>query len=146
MEEFLKSLLIVTQEALSQAEFIASLIDGRLDEESEAIKLNQQKLIIDIEASLIKMSRSRPKIEPCYFAAICVLSNDETLEFDKRVFIVSKVMKLYGLLTNKNHKEAWSDILKAAKESNITINSDIISVISKTIAKVGGSPQLKEFL
>lgn len=146
MEHFLKTILIATQESLREVAFICRATNLELSDESNEAKENQQKLIYDIEASLIKMAKCRPIIDPMYFAAMCVISNDESLELVERAVIISKIMKLYGILTNKSHKRAWASIVTAANDANIIINQNIKDIIDKTIKAVGGRPQLTEFL
>lgn len=146
MEQFLKMLLKATQESLQKVDIITRITGYELSDEEQQVKANQQKLIVDIENALTKMMRCRPKIDPWYFAAMCVISTDETLDGTKRAIITATVMKLYGVLTNQSHKEAWNDIVKAAEEAHIPIDNGVKTVIDKTIAKLGGRPDFSEFL
>lgn len=146
MEQFLNDMLVATQGALREADIICGTAGMKMNDEFHNLIAGQQKLVIDISIALAKMRSCRPVINPLYFAAICSLSNDETISNFERSNIVATAMKLYGLLTNKNHEMAWHDIVKVADEENITINAEIKTIIDKTIAKVGGYPTFTEFL
>lgn len=146
MEYFLKKFLSATIDSVRVVDGICRSSNRELSSEDQELKDNQQNLICDIEASLKKMPKCRPIVNPMYFACMCVISNDETLETYERAKLISVIMKMYGILTNQSHKGAWYDIVKAANDANIPINQNIKAIIDKTIEAVGGRPQLTEFL
>lgn len=146
MEYFLNNLLRATIDSVRDADLILRYTDRELSSEAQELKDNQQKLICDIETSLKKMHKCRPSIDPMYFACMCVISNDETLDLYERAKLISVIMRIYGILTNQSYKGAWYDIVKAANNANILINQNIKDIIDKTIKAVGGRPQLIEFL
>ena len=136
----------VVGDSVRVLDVICSFSNRELSSEEQEMKDNQQKLICDIEASLKKMQKCRPIVNPMYFACMCVISNDEALETFERAKLIIVIMKMYGILTNQSYKGAWYDIVKAANDADIPINQNIKGIIDKTIKAVGGRPQLTEFL
>lgn len=146
MESLLTNLLEATQLALKETELICSFISSPLSINDRKLKEDQVHLTKDLKRALDEMQKYRPIVDARYFAAICVVSTDVTIELLERLHIVSSSMRLYAMLTRKCLKEAWNDIVKAADEIGIPLDGGVRTVISRTVDSVGGYTTFLEFL